>query len=645
MKTFLTILSLYSGIVFGQQTSFSAIKELSRSEATVAARTMGAGEASLASDNYDLKYYRCEWTIDPAIRYIKGKVTVYFYVPSVTTSITFDLASSLQTDSVQQRNISLVTSRPSNALQINFATAIPAGTLDSVCIYYQGVPANTGFGSFIQDAHAGTPVAWSLSEPYGSKDWWPCKTNLGDKVDSLDVYITHPAIYKAASNGLLQSVTLINGGTTAVTHWKHRYPIASYLVCFAVTNYAEFSNTVELGNVSMPMQTFCYPEDLASFRANTQKALDAMQLYHANFGDYPFIKEKYGHVQFGWGGGMEHQTSTFIIVPDESLMAHELGHQWFGDKITTHSWEDIWLNEGFATFLAAFYMEHAHPANILANRQAVLNDITSEINGSVKVDDTTNINRIFSGRLSYDKGSYLLNMLRFKLGDSLFFKGMRQYQQDASVIYGFARTADLKRNFESVSGQDLTDFFNQWYSGEGYPSYHVQWSQLGNDNVRIKMNQVASAPASVSFFRMPVALKFKNATQEKTVIVDNTSNGEMFIRNIGFIADTVLIDPDLWIISRNNSAERISPDNNGQGIADIYPNPVSGPLSIFLHDFNDAAASVQIYNAAGQLMLKQTLQLNNGTSLTTLQTAAWAKGMYIIKVKSAGKVITRQIVK
>ena len=255
-------------------------------------------------------------------------------------------------------------------------------------------------------------------------------------------------------------------------------PYCNLLDCFAVTNYTVFNNTVQLGSTTLPMQTYCYPESLISFQNGTQNVLDAMQLFHNNFGDYPFIKEKYGHVQFGWGGGMEHQTATFIVSINESLIAHELGHQWFGDKITCGSWEDIWLNEGFATHLSSFYLENKYPANTIINRRNLINNITSQPGGSVKVDDTTNVGRIFDGRLSYNKGSSLLYMLRWKLTDSVFFKALKTYQQDNKVIYGFARTADLKRNLEQASGQDLTEFFNDWFVGQGYPSYNVEWALL-----------------------------------------------------------------------------------------------------------------------------------------------------------------------
>jgi aminopeptidase N len=645
MRYFCLILCFAAQQALGQQYHFCKdVQAIAAAERDAHIGLTNGLQGTLSSDNFDVKYYRCEWEVDPAVRYINGKVTMYFLVPATASSITLDLSSQLVTDSIIQHGEQIGFSRPTDALKINFPSAIAANSLDSVSIYYHGVPGNTGFGSFIQDIHAGIPVIWTLSEPYGSKDWWPCKTNLGDKADSIDIYITHPAIYKAASNGLLQSETLIAGGTKMVTHWKHRYPIASYLMCFAVTNYSVFNNTVQLGNVTLPMLTYCYPENLALFQANTPLVLSAMQLYHNTFGDYPFIKEKYGQVQFGWGGGMEHQTSTFIITPDESLMAHELGHQWFGDKITTGSWEDIWLNEGFATFCAAFYMETAHPQGRLVNRKAVLDNITSAKNGSVKVDDTTNVNRIFNGRLSYNKGSYLLNMLRFKLGDSVFFSGLRKYQKDPAVVYGYAHTADLKRNLEQVSRVDLTNFFNEWYTGQGYPTYHVSWSQVGTQNVQIKMDQTTS-DASVSFFELPVALKFKNATQEKTVVVDNKTNGEIFIKNLGFVADTVLIDPEYWLITKNNSTEKITLANTGKGVVEIYPNPVISPVTVYLHDFAEANASMQIYNAAGQLVYSKNIQLLNGAELVQVSMNNFSKGTYIVKVIVGNNKFVQQIIK
>ena len=172
------------------------------------------------------------------------------------------------------------------------------------------------------------------------------------------------------------------------------------------------------------------------------------------------------------------------------------------------------------------------------------------------MDDTTSVGRIFDSRLSYTKGSHLLYMLRWILGENGFRSAMKSYQADPAVAYGFARTSDLKRNLEQASGIDLTYFFNEWFSGQGYPTYNVQWSNLGSGNVWIKMNQVTSHP-SVSFFQLPVALKFQNATQQATVVVDNNFNGETFVKSIGFIADTVFVDPEAWLITKNNTTQKL----------------------------------------------------------------------------------------
>lgn len=585
------------------------------------------------SNNYDVKYYRCEWEVDPAIRYISGKVTVYFVIVTATNNIQMDLMNPLVVDSVKQRNNALTRQHSNNILTINFPSTVNPGVLDSVTVFYKGVPPNNGFGSFETTTHATVPVMWTLSEPYGSRDWWPCKNGLDDKADSVDIIITAPQQYKAASNGLLQSETLVSGGTKKATYWKHRYPIASYLVCFAVTNYAVFNNSVMLGNINLPMQTYCYPESLVSFQNGTQNVLNALQLFHNNFGDYPFIREKYGHVQFSWGGGMEHQTNSFIVSVSESLVAHELGHQWFGDKITCASWEDIWLNEGFATFLAAFYMENKYPASILANRRSVINNITSQPGGSVWVDDTTNVGRIFSGRLSYNKGSYLLYMLRWKLGDQAFFNALRAYQKDVKLAYGFAKTDDLKKHLEQASGQDLTEFFKDWFKGQGYPTYNVEWSQIGASKVWVRMNQTTSHP-SVDFFELPVALKFKNATQEKTIVLDNKSNGETFLRDIGFIADSVFIDPEYWLISKNNTSTKISGAGAGQNTIQVFPNPIGERFYVYIRNVPSGSANINLYNAAGQRVYTRAVNLVNGSEYLEIPSGHLASGVYFLRLEA-----------
>ncbi len=632
MKATLIFLTIFVSKLYGQQVNnyCKEIDNIALSEGRTYTRVSVANETTFASQNFDVKYYRCEWTIDPAVRYISGKVTSYYVITVATDTITYDLMDDLMVDSISQGNKLISFEHLNNTVKINFDTKKSAGTLDSVTIFYHGIPTNTGFGSFVTGTHTGTPVMWTLSEPYGSRDWWPCKNGLDDKADSIDVIITAPAAYTAASNGLRQSIITI--GTNKTTHWKHRYPIATYLICMAVTNYDEFTDSVQIGTVNLPMQTFCYPEFLSIFQTNTPLVLATMQYYSSVFGDYPFIKEKYGHVQFGWSGGQEHQTSTFIASPNENLMSHELAHQWFGDKITCKSWQDIWLNEGFATHLASMDFEKKYPATIISARKNEIANITSKPGGSVWVDDTTNVNRIFDGRLSYRKGSHLLYMLRWQLGDSIFFRGIRKYFNDSTISFGFAKTDDLKRNLEEVSGIDLTKFFEEWFYGQGYPTYNVEWQQLGNDHVKIKVNQTTSDP-SVSFFELPVALQFKNATQEKTIIVDNKFNGEIFFEQMGFIADTVIIDPAYWLITKNNTSQKVVDNTSAQNIIEVFPSPFINSFNVYIRNFSFPKTDLKMFDATGKLVYKKSVSLS-GSSFTEINTQQFAKGIYILKVEA-----------
>ena len=627
-KVVSAIIFLYS-TVYAQTpfNNFNRINNISFFESKAFSRLQSA-KNTVASNNFDVTYYRCVWQTDPAVRYISGSVTSYFLITADADNIVYDLSDSLVVDSVKQSNKLLTFSHQGNALEINFNSLIPSGKLDSVSIYYHGIPANSGFGSFINSVHDSVPVVWTLSEPYGARDWWPCKNGLDDKADSIDVYIIAPSQYTAASNGIMQS-EIIKGGNK-ITHWKHRYPIATYLICMAVTNYAEFENHVQVGNVDLLMQTFCYPENLALFQQNTPLVLSTLQYYSKIFGPYPFIKEKYGQVQFGWGGGMEHQTSTFIVTPEEFLMAHELAHQWFGDKLTCASWQDIWLNEGFATHLASMDAEFLFPQYTLQLRKKEIEKITSLPGGSVFVVDTTNVNRIFDSRLTYTKGSHLLYMLRWILGDSVFFKGLRSYLNDPALIYGFATTKDFQRNLEKVSGVRLDYFFKEWFYGQGYPSYHVQWSQLDNNFVRIKMDQSTSDP-SVKFFELPVALQFKNATEQKTIVVNNENNDEIFLRDIGFVADTVIIDPDYWLITANNSSQKI--EENKLNKVDVYPSPFLNQVYINLRNFGTTKASLKIYDSKGSLMMKNQFTINNSLFFS-VNTQNFERGIYFLKIET-----------
>jgi aminopeptidase N len=534
------------------------------------------------TEDYDLKYHRLEWYIDPGESYITGRVTSHF-VPTKAgfQQIHFDLDAALTVNEVTHNgNPVSFTSMGNDVLRVDLPGVIPAGQLDSVTVLYEGAPATGGFGSFIQSTHNGQPIVWTLSEPYGAKDWWPCKQDLNDKIDSIDVIVTTPQAYRAGSNGVLDSET--QSGSDKVYHWKHRHPIPAYLIAIAVTNYAVYSDYVPVpGGDPVEVLNYVFPESLTNAQNSTPNLIPVMQLFNDLFGLYPFADEKYGHAQFGWGGGMEHQTMSFMGGFSYGLMAHELAHQWFGDKVTCGSWEDIWLNEGFATYLTGLTNEFlGSPESWYNWKSSQINNITSQPGGSVWVDDTTSVGRIFNGRLSYAKGAMLLNMLRWTVGGDNFFQGLNDYQNAAGIAFGYAKTADLQYYLESQSGLGLSEFFEDWFYGQGYPSYQISAVAEGYD-LALTVGQTTSHP-SVDFFEMPIPVKVSGEGQDSLLRLEHTFPGESFMVTLPFKASAVEFDPDLWLISKDNTVDFVvtGVDETAEAAIGIYPNPAGEVLYI-----------------------------------------------------------------
>ncbi len=585
--------------------------------------------------NFDIKYHRCNWNVDPSQYQISGSVFTLFEAKSTLTQIEFDLSSSLLIDSVRYHSSALIYTHQNDIVSIQLPGAVAAGNLDSIEIFYNGNPPTSGFGSFNQGNHNGTPVLWTLSEPFGASDWWPSKNSLTDKIDSIDIFVTTPSANRVASNGKL--ISEVVNGSNKLYHWKSNYPIASYLVAIAVTNYVQYADYVPLaGGDSLEVLNYVYPEDLTTAQAQTQSIIPIIQLYDSLVIEYPFKSEKYGHAQFNWGGGMEHQTMSFVVNFGYSLLAHECAHQWFGDLITCGSWEDIWLNEGFATYFEGLTVERYSPANWLSWKQNKINNITSLPNGSVKCTDTTNVNRIFSGRLSYNKGSYLLNMLRWKLGDATFFQALRNYLNDPALKFGFAKTPDLINHLQNASGQSLTTFFNQWYYGEGFPSYQVNWSQQGS-SVYVQINQTTSA--NISFFEMPVPIRFYGNGIDTTLVFNHTYSGQLFVANLPFQVTSIQFDPELWILSANNTITTGLPNvETNTSAFNIFPNPAKDQLTLSFEEMPIQIKTVTIVDATG----KTVLNFFTEKKKEVINVKNMAKGNYLIEVKSGTKIYTNK---
>lgn len=641
-KYYLLFLVLTYAFSFAQSdVANKEIEEIANIEKKSASKIMNF-VANPNTANYDLTYHKLEFTVDPSQFYIAGKVTSTYTALANMSTVTFDLSSELTVLSVKKNNVNLTFSQnTSNELIITLPSVQATGTSATVEITYEGAPPSTGFGSFETTNHAGEPVMWTLSEPFGAMEWWPCKQDLNDKIASIDVFITAPTALVAVSNGL-QQAKVNNGDGTSTTHFHHNYPIPAYLIAIAVTNYTIYTQQAGLGTVAspfFPIVNYLYPEEAASSQADLAVTPAIMNFFEATFVPYPFRAEKYGHAQFGWGGGMEHTTVSFMGGFDRGLIAHEMAHQWFGDKVTCGDWKDIWLNEGFATYLASMVIENFDgEAAFISDKNSKINSITSQAGGSVYVpaSDETNVNRIFSGRLSYSKGAMVLNMLRLKLGTTNFLQALRNYLNDVDLAYDYAVTPDLIEHLEAVSGLDLTEFFNDWIYGQGYPIYAIEAGNSSPGMATIIVNQTQSHP-SVSYFegQVPVRL-LGTGGQQQDYVLNNTVNGENFQVSVPFNVTGVVFNPKKDIISKNSTAVLANEIFELDSKVSIYPNPATTELNIQIPS-NVSLEAVVVYNALGQNVFESKSTIVDVNSLST--------GVYSLKITTSEGSVLKKFIK
>jgi aminopeptidase N len=399
----------------------------------------------------------------------------------------------------------------------------------------------------------------------------------------------------------------------------------------------------------MVIMNFIYPENFSYVKPFVDETDEMIEVFANRYGEYPFIQEKYGHAEFQWGGAMEHQTCTSMGFWGSGVISHELAHQWYGDMITCADWHNIWLNEGFATYSEAVYVEAK--SGKAAYNTYIINEMNSArtAQGTLWVQDITNEWNIFNGARTYSKGGCVLHMLRGVVGDSTFFDIMRTYSAHPSVSYGVATTEDFQAIAESVYGQSLNYFFQEWIYGENEPTYTVGWNktQLSGDLYDVTININQNVNTNPSYFTMPVQIKLNTSMGDTIVTLFNNAQTQNFQFQVVGNPTSIVFDPGNWILKNNTVITEVEDFNqpSNYSLEQNYPNPFNPSTTIEFSIPKSEIVSLKVFNVLGKEVA--TLingQVETGKHKIEYDATGLNSGVYFYKIESENYTETRKMI-
>lgn len=614
-------------------------------------------------NDYDLKFYHLNINVERTSLFISGNVRslAKVVVPSMD-SFAFVLHQNHTIDSVYVNGLRRNFVRRDSLVLATVGSAIAQNQLVDATVYYHGT-CPSGGSAAIGDGynHASSPswgneVTWTLSESLCAYQWFPSKQDLRDKIDSVWVFATTDSTNMVGSNGLLKNVVTI--GNKKRYEWKTNYPIAYYLISVSTAKYKPYTlyaKPLYLPNDSIMILNYVYDNAInnsswiSGQKVALNKIVPTIELQCKLFGMYPFKDEKYGHCMAPLGGGMEHQTMTTLGFFDFELDAHELGHQWWGDHVTCAAWKDIFINEGWASYTE--YLCHQYLGSISGTTPAqkmqdVHSNVMSQPGGSSYISnaDTMNASVIFSSRLTYDKGSAIIHSLRYEINnDSVFFPAIRAFQ--AAYAFSSASVIDFKNFMATYTGINFNQFFNQWYYGEGYPTFALNWNH-SNNVFYLKSTQTTSKPSSVPVFMTHVDYKIFRASMPDTIIrLYHGQSVENYTLALTGSVTAISVDPNNWILNKVGTIVKdVTLSTKAIDEEDIAifvgPNPTSDALNI--STTKNEKVQVEVFDMSGKLILKQPFNQHIEFDISKV-----ANGIYSVQIKDMDNTVlkTTKIVK
>lgn len=595
-------------------------------------------------DSYDVGFYGIDLNIDIPGETISGRVTVRGRaLRDDLTEVVLDLLPPLHVDSVWGDGSGF--RHGDNKLRVQLQTAVDSGGVFDFGIAYGGSPVAGGLKGFTFADHGSVPSVSTLSQPYFARGWFPCKDIPGDKADSADIRLTVPDTLTAVSNGVLADIMNNSDGTRTFC-WQERYPIASYLISLAVTNYKRIDQVyTTLDGGTMPVQHWYYPE-CESLTDVLLLTPEMIEFFAGIWGEYPFVREKYGHAQFSWGGGMEHQTCTSLGAYSELMVCHELAHQWWGDMVTCANWSEIWLNEGFARYSEALWQEYKGGKEEYHSYMNKLNRPSYWQEGPVYILNTDDVYSIFN-LLVYDKGAWILHMLRKVVGDALFFDIFKAYREE--YYMSVATTEDFQRICEKVSGRDLDWFFEQWIFRAGQPHYKILWERRKTASNRWRLSvRIDQIQSQTDFFRMPLEISVQFADGDTLLTIWDSTAVQLFQYQFADMPESITVDPDNWVLKSIQYWD-VDPDVGFLPreflLTDPYPNPFNTGLRFDAYLPHNAETKIAVFDLRGRCvaMIAEGF-IPAGYHRLSWQPERCASGLYFIRMENSWINLSKKIV-
>ncbi len=617
-----------------------------------------APDPTLNQGQFDVLHYTLDMAINDSTQYLAGTVTITLKsLADDLQSVDINADPILSISSMAQPGLGGAPwSRSGDVLSVELAEALFCGDTTSIEIDFGGYAADAPNPGIFFRNYEGMPVIYSLSEPWSARSWWPCKDYPDDKA-TFDLYFSVPSYLTAASNGdYLGYTEEVHWGRTFRRYaWRENNQMATYLASISAGDYVRLDDYWEYApGESMLITDYVQPSKVAAAEEDLDIAVPALDFLSSIYGLYPFHQEKYGVALCNIGGGMEHQTLTSygigMVRGDhyyDWIYIHELGHQWFGNLITCEGWEDIWLNEGWASYTEALWFEHLGGSPALKSNM-LKKDTQSSWNGPVYRDPGVNDPNYFFDLVVYHKAAWILHMFRHIAGDAAFFDMIQGYTSDARFRFSTANTEQFIQVCEDCYGGPLDWFFDPWLHRTDRPDYNWSWKcyAQGLDTLlSIGVTQQQSYP-----YTMPVDFRITTAYGKSDTTLWIDQREESFLIPVGTAVTSVELDPDAWVLCYKSGGVTDTNLPPVTYLSQNYPNPFNPATTIEFGIEEPTKVKITVYDAAGRLVKILADRVYSAGSHRVTWNGTGSKGnrmssgLYFYRMESGNAVITKKMV-